>query len=222
MKLLVKFMVKMKNNNSIFKNLFVLLYKIGAKVLYFLYVKISNYITYFIFLGNGVNVKKLHCSGFPIINISMQGSCYIERKLTLNNGARNSVTGGNRPCKLIVRNNGILRIGENVGMNCSTIYVTTSITIGNNVKIGGGCMIFDTDFHSTDYKVRLLPNDFKQAFNKPVIIEDDVFIGTSCIICKGVRIGARSIIVAGSVVVKDVPEDECWGGNPAHFIKKLN
>lgn len=51
---------------------------------------------------------------------------------------------------------------------------------------------------------------------------DDVFIGCRSIILKGVTIGARSIIAAGSVVTKDVPADEIWGGNPAQFIKKIN
>ena len=54
----------------------------------------------------------------------------------------------------------------------------------------------------------------------PIVIEDDVFIGANSIICKGVHIGARSIIAAGSVVVKDIPRDEVWGGNPARFIRK--
>ena len=56
---------------------------------------------------------------------------------------------------------------------------------------------------------------------KPVVIEDDVFVGTHCIICKGVRIGNRSIVAAGSVVVKDIPNGEVWGGNPAKFIRKI-
>lgn len=55
----------------------------------------------------------------------------------------------------------------------------------------------------------------------PIVIEDDVFIGAHCIISKGVTIGARSIVAAGSVVVKSIPPDEVWGGNPARFIKKV-
>ena len=52
-----------------------------------------------------------------------------------------------------------------------------------------------------------------------MVIEDDVFVGTSCLILKGVTIGARSVIAAGSVVTHNVPPDEIWGGNPAKFIK---
>lgn len=52
-------------------------------------------------------------------------------------------------------------------------------------------------------------------------IEDDAFIGARSIITKGVTIGARSVVAAGSVVVCDIPSDEIWGGNPAKFIKRL-
>ena len=63
--------------------------------------------------------------------------------------------------------------------------------------------------------------DVKMALTAPVRIENDAFIGTRCIICKGVTIGEKSIIAAGSVVVKDVPAGEMWGGNPAKYIKKI-
>ena len=59
------------------------------------------------------------------------------------------------------------------------------------------------------------------AFDKEIIIEDDVLIGTNCIVLKGVRIGARSIIGAGSIVTKDIPSDCIAAGNPAIIIKNL-
>lgn len=73
-----------------------------------------------------------------------------------------------------------------------------------------------------NYKERRNSELNEIAKTSPVIIEDDVFIGTGVLIGKGVTIGARSIIAAGSVVVKSVPADELWGGNPAKFIKKIN
>ena len=57
--------------------------------------------------------------------------------------------------------------------------------------------------------------------DKEIIIEDDVLIGANVIILKGVHIGARSIIGAGSVVTKDVPEDCIVAGNPAKVVKIL-
>ncbi len=52
-----------------------------------------------------------------------------------------------------------------------------------------------------------------------VIIEDDVWIGRNAIVMPGVRIGKGSIVAAGSVVTKDVPEYVIVGGTPAKFIK---
>ena len=55
-----------------------------------------------------------------------------------------------------------------------------------------------------------------------MVIEDDAFIGMNCIILKGVTIGARSIVAAGSVVTKSIPADCVAGGNPAKVIKYLS
>lgn len=121
-----------------------------------------------------------------------------------------------------IRNNGVVKIGNNVGINSSSIFCDESITIGNNVHIGGHTKIYDTNFHNMNYKERRNSELNGVAKTSPVIIEDDVFIGTGVLIGKGVTIGARSIIAAGSVVVKSVPADELWGGNPAKFIKKIN
>lgn len=120
-----------------------------------------------------------------------------------------------------------LTIGDYVGMSDVSIWAKKSISIGNHVMIGAGTIINDSNNHCIDYKSRRLErhNGIKkynlEILSAPVIIEDDVFIGARCIIGKGVTIGARSIISAGSVVVKDVPREEVWGGNPAKFIKKL-
>lgn len=81
-------------------------------------------------------------------------------------------------------------------------------------------MITDSNHHSLDWRVRNLEGDTDRK-SAPVVIEDYVFIGARSIVLKGVRIGARSVIAAGSVVVKDIPAGELWGGNPAKFIKKI-
>ena len=53
-----------------------------------------------------------------------------------------------------------------------------------------------------------------------IIISDGAFIGANTIICSSVVVGRNSIVGAGSVLTKDIPDDEIWGGIPAHFIKK--
>ena len=55
--------------------------------------------------------------------------------------------------------------------------------------------------------------------NGITIIEDDVWIGTAAIIMSGVTIGRGSIVAAGSVVTKDIPSCEIWGGVPARKIR---
>jgi acetyltransferase-like isoleucine patch superfamily enzyme len=56
--------------------------------------------------------------------------------------------------------------------------------------------------------------------NKPIVIEDNVWIGCNVIILKGVTIGAGSIVAAGSIVTKNVPADSIVAGNPAKVIKE--
>lgn len=123
---------------------------------------------------------------------------------------------------ITVCENALLHIGDFSGLSSSSIYCAKKIYIGNHVNIGVGCLIMDTDSHSLNWEYRADRSvDGIHAKIAPIIIEDYVFIGARSIICKGVRIGARSIIAAGSVVVKDIPSDEIWGGNPAKFIRKL-
>lgn len=114
---------------------------------------------------------------------------------------------------------GNVRIGNGCQMSNFAIHSLSSIQIGNDVMIGGGTVIFDSNCHSLLYEQRMggHDNDIKKH---PVVIEDGVFIGMNCII-KSARIGARSVIGAGSVVMRDIPSGECWAGNPAKFIKKI-
>lgn len=124
--------------------------------------------------------------------------------------------------QIIVLPGAKLEIGDNVGMSQVSITCKEHIKIGSHVKIGAGTMIFDTNFHNTDWKVRRNPvEDNQTAKTAPVFIGDDCFIGTRSIICKGVTIGPRSIIAAGSVVVKDIPSDCIAGGNPCNVIKTI-
>jgi serine acetyltransferase len=54
------------------------------------------------------------------------------------------------------------------------------------------------------------------------VLEENVWIGEDAMICKGVKIGANSIIGARSVVTKDIPKNTIYAGNPAVFIRDLN
>ena len=122
----------------------------------------------------------------------------------------------------------VITIGNHVGMSSPCIWIQNKLTIGNHVNIGGNCIILDTDTHQIDYLARRgekaadtnAPTTTVQS--APVTIEDDVWIGANCIILKGVTIGARSIIGAGSVVTKSIPADCIAAGNPCKVIKSLS
>ncbi|MDJ1482170.1 DapH/DapD/GlmU-related protein [Cytophagaceae bacterium YF14B1] len=133
--------------------------------------------------------------------------------------------------------NGKIKIGTSTFIGGNTqLNSMNSISIGNNVLIAANCVIQDHNSHSTNYLERrndinltirrFLGNpakdkNFDIIANKSIVIEDDVWIGMGVYILKGVTIGARSIIGAGSVVTKDVPSDTIYAGNPASFVKKL-
>ena len=125
-------------------------------------------------------------------------------------------------CAVWVGENARLDIGRNVGISSSYIVAVDSVTIGDNVKIGGNCYIIDTDFHSIDPEKRKYPDqDRNDTRTAPVTIRENAFIGAASIILKGVTIGKGAVIGAGSVVTRDVPDGQLWAGNPARFIREL-
>ena len=123
-----------------------------------------------------------------------------------------------RAC-IFITNGGSVVIGNNVGMSSPCIWVHESLSIGDNVKIGGNCTIMDNDVHQIDYRDRRNNNGVVKT--SPVVIENDAWLGANVIVLKGVTIGARSIIGAGSVVTKSIPPDCIAAGNPARVIQYL-
>ena len=105
---------------------------------------------------------------------------------------------------------------------CCLICPGTRIMSATAVTMGDGCMtaqnvsISDSDWHGL-YD-RSLPVGNTQA----VTIRNNVWIGDSAIVCKGVSIGDNAVIGAGSIVVKDIPANAIAAGNPATVIKYLD
>lgn len=128
----------------------------------------------------------------------------------------------NKRASIYVTNNAELIIKNDVGMSSPTIWCASSIKIGNNAHIGANCIIIDTDVHSMDYRHRNFQNEITtDAVSRPIIIEDDVWIGMNCIILKGVTIGAKSVIGAGSIVTKSIPANCTAAGNPCKVLKYI-
>lgn len=124
---------------------------------------------------------------------------------------------------IYVEDGASLIIGNNCGFSSVCLWAHQSIVIGNYVNIGADTILLDSDAHSLSFRDRRVDElDLKNKVNKPIIIGDDVLIGTRCVILKGVQIGARSIIGSGSIVVGDIPEDCIAAGNPAKVIRRIN
>ena len=195
------------------------LYQVVAKVSRYLSSRIHSFLNVLIFKYNQVHVDhSFHLKGRVMVDNS--GEIQIGHNFKGNSGRQHNPIGGDSILRLICKKGGQLKIGANVGISNSTIFCCRKIIIGDNVKIGGGCRIWDSDFHSLNSQARREKDERQEAVKNPITIGEDVLIGGSSIILKGVTIGRGSIIGAGSVVASSIPPFEIWAGNPAKFIKK--
>ena len=115
------------------------------------------------------------------------------------------------------KTSGVIILGKYILISPGTsIRSAKKIKIGQSAMIASDVTITDSDWHGiydrTDYV----------ASPKEVLIEDNVWIGEKSIILKGTKIGANSIIGAGSVVSGEVPPNTIYAGNPAREIRKLD
>jgi len=148
-----------------------------------------------------------------------RGKLTIGENVKINSGSLKNFVGGDRTTNLWLGPGAVLEIGDNVGISNSTIIARKSIRIHHDTLIGGGCDIYDTDFHEIQAIDRL--NKTKSIRASPIEIGPHAFIGGHTIILKGVTIGEGAVVGAGSLIAKDIPPYEVWGGRPALLIKKL-
>lgn len=112
-----------------------------------------------------------------------------------------------------VRKNARVEIGKNCYFNRNLTLVShNEIIIKDGVTVGPNCCIYDHDhdIHSGG-----------SFISKPIYIEENVWIGANVVILKGVRIGANSVVAAGSVVTKDIPNDTLYIQKRASVFKPL-
>ncbi len=187
----------------------------------FKFRKIKRWYKEWYFKRYGIDKKdyaKISSFGLPILDI--KGHLQIDTRIHLTNTLSESTLGVNRPCKFLIYENAYLHFKGYCGMSNTVIIAAKGITIGERVIIGAGCTIMDTDCHSLEPTEWMTEEDELHAQKKEIVIGDNVFLGTQCIILKGVHIGDNSIIAAGSVVSRDVPANQIWGGNPAMYLKE--
>ena len=174
-----------------------------------------------VFRLNGIRWgRRWRIFGAPIIQRYRGSTIEIGDGLSLRSIQTTNPLSPNHPVVLSTRTPGAtIRIGEDCSFTGTSIVAMGRIEIGDRVTVGANCAIVDTDFHPLDPTDRGL--DPCAGDHAPVEIGSDVFIGMSCIILKGVTIGAGSVVAAGSVVVKDVPPEVVVGGNPATVLHPL-
>lgn len=111
-----------------------------------------------------------------------------------------------------------ITLGSKVFFNFNCVILDpASVIIGSNILFGPAVQVY-TAAHPINASDRRAGLEFAQ----PVEIGSDVWVGGGAIICPGVRIGSRTVIGAGSVVTKDIPEDVFAAGNPCRLIRHLH
>ena len=109
-----------------------------------------------------------------------------------------------------------IRLGERVFFNFNCVVLDVcAVRIGDFTLCGPSVQIY-TATHPLEAELRRT-----REFAKPVTIGSDVWIGGAAVICPGVTIGSRSVIGAGSVVTRDIPDGVFAAGNPCRVIRKL-
>ena len=109
-----------------------------------------------------------------------------------------------------------IHLGERVYFNFNCVVLDVcEVRIGDFTLFGPSVQIY-TATHPMDPVMRR-----SQEYAKPIAVGSDVWVGGGAILCPGVTIGSRSVIGAGSVVTRDIPEGVLAAGNPCRVIRAI-
>jgi acetyltransferase-like isoleucine patch superfamily enzyme len=158
--------------------------------------------------------------GRPIFKFAPSARARFGSRITFTSSTRANMAGIYKPCSIYVADEAELEVGDSCGFSGVSIYCAEHIVIGDRITCGANVAIWDTDFHSLDAAERGA-HGVSGARAQPIAIGNDVFIGANSLILKGVTIGDRAVIGAGSVVRRDIGPAEAWAGNPAVFVRCL-
>lgn len=169
-------------------------------------------------------------------NVVLGKDCFIERKHSFERFRSQKNPGlvlGDRVVVYTwttfnVEPGGLIVVGDESILVGAVFMCAERIQIGNRVVVSYNVTIADSDFHPKDPLLRKADAIANAPYgdrsrrpsivSKPVIVGDGAWIGIGAIILKGVTIGARARICAGSVVTTDVPAGVAVAGNPARMI----
>lgn len=156
------------------------------------------------------------CTSRGQTTLVVNGHVLIENEGAIHLGDKIRIRAIHLPVELASLPGGTLTIGDKTFINSGvSICAQQSVTIGRNCAIGNMSLIMDTDFHTPGDHTR-----WPEA--RPVVLEDDVWLGARVTVLKGVTIGQGAVVAAGAVVTKDVAPRTVVGGVPAKLIRHLD
>ena len=110
-----------------------------------------------------------------------------------------------------------IEIGENFYSNHNLVILdTTKVKFGDNVFIGPNC-----GFYTAGHPLDVIQRNKGLEYAKPIEVGDNVWFGGNVVVLPGVKIGNNSVIGAGSVVTKDIPDNVVAVGNPCKVLKNI-
>lgn len=180
---------------------------IWCKLLYALFTPIEN----MKLIWSGVDTNGLVFSGGRLfVSKAKDSAMRIGKNCRFMSKSWGNSIGLNHICMLTVESKANLSIGNNCSFSGDSIWCFESITIGSHVRVGANCLIMDGDAHQDDPRA---------GKNKPIVIEDNVWLGGNVVVKKGVTIGRNSVIGMNSVVTKNIPANCVAIGNPCVVIR---
>lgn len=172
---------------------------------------------------SGVHVGKGGVfKGLPIIQIEKGADVRLGNNVTLNSRNYGYHASMHSPVKLMAdRRGAVITIGDNTRINGACLHAYAGIKIGSNCLIAANVQVIDSNGHD------ILFSDPSRRINtssegRPIIIEDNVWVGLNAIILPGVRIGQGAVIGANTVVSKNVPPMVVFAGNPGRVVNSRN
>lgn len=150
---------------------------------------------------------RIHFYKYPGSSIIIGDRC------RFNSLSISTMAGISRPCSIwTTSSDAILKIGNDCGFSGTVISCHSAIIIEENVMVGSNVLIMDSDQH---------PSDIRSGHPKKVVLKKNCWIGSNCIILKGVTVGRNSVIGAGSVVTRSIPDNVIAAGVPARPLRYL-
>jgi acetyltransferase-like isoleucine patch superfamily enzyme len=158
--------------------------------------------------------------GFPEISQHPASEIRMGDRIVLCSDSKYTALAVDHPVKIsTIRANALISMGNDVGMSGTCIVCANEIIIGSEVMMGANVVVVDTDFHPLKPENRRYSDDVEYIGTAPVYIGNNVFIGASAIILKGVHIGDDCVVAAGAIVVAgEYAKGSILAGNPARVV----